>query len=69
MLQRYVEPSRIAPALEDSRAFQRLLDEALRRWSRDGGWAAFSADALAALHDVTDRPPKGRDAVVVAPAG
>ena len=69
LLRRYVEPSRIEPMLEDSRAFQRLLDEALEAWSRDGGWAAFSADALAALHDVTDRLPKGRDAVVVSSGG
>ena len=45
--------------------FQRLLDEALEAWTRDGGWAAFTADALAALQDVVERLPKGRDAVVV----
>jgi len=69
LLHRYVEPSRIAPALEDSRAFQRLLDEALKAWSRDGEWATFAADAMAALHDVTQGLPKGRDAVVVSSGG
>lgn len=59
LLRRYVEPSRIEPMLEDSRAFQGLLDEALEAWSRDGGWAAFSADALAALHDVRHRAEPG----------
>jgi broad specificity phosphatase PhoE len=69
LLQRYVEPSRIEPALRDSRVFQRLLDEALEAWSRDGGWAGFAGDAVAALHDVADRLPKGRDAVVVSSGG
>jgi broad specificity phosphatase PhoE len=69
LLHRYVEPSRIEPALKDSRVFQRLLDEALEAWSRDGGWAAFADDALAALQDVTDRLAKGRDAVVVSSGG
>jgi broad specificity phosphatase PhoE len=69
LLHRYVEPSRIEPALQDSRVFQRLLDEALEAWSLDGGWAAFAADAVAALHDVADRLPKGRDAVVVSSGG
>ena len=41
LLHRYVEPARIEPALQDSRVFQRLLDEALEAWSRDGGWAAL----------------------------
>ena len=65
LLHRYIAPERIEPALTDSQAFQHLLDEALDAWSRDGGWAAFTADALAALQDVTDRLPRGRDAVVV----
>ena len=69
LLHRYVAPERIEPALADSRVFQRLLDEALDAWTRDGGWAAFTADALAALHDVVERLPKGRDAVVVSSGG
>jgi broad specificity phosphatase PhoE len=69
LLHRYAEPERIAPALQDSRAFQRLLDEALEAWTRDGGWAAFTADALAALQHVVERLPKGRDAVVVSSGG
>jgi broad specificity phosphatase PhoE len=69
LLHRYVEPERIEPALQDSRVFQRLLDEALEAWTRDGGWAAFTADALAALQDVVERLPKGRDAVVVSSGG
>ena len=48
LLRRYVDPARVEPTLQDSRAFQRLLDEALEAWTRDGGWAAFTADALAA---------------------
>jgi broad specificity phosphatase PhoE len=48
---------------------QRLLDEALEAWTRDGGWAAFTADALAALQDVAEAAPKGRDAVVVSSGG
>ena len=50
-------------------AMQRLLDEALAAWTRDGGWAAFTADALAALQDVAERAPKGHDAVVVSSGG
>jgi broad specificity phosphatase PhoE len=69
LLKRYVDPARVEPALQDSRAFQRLLDEALEAWTRDGGWAAFTADALAALQDVADAVPKGRDAVVVSSGG
>jgi broad specificity phosphatase PhoE len=69
LLHRYVAPERIEPALADSRVFQRLLDEALDAWTRDGGWAAFTADALAALHDVVERLPKGRDAVVISSGG
>ena len=53
-------PGAVEPALADSRVFQRLLDEALEAWTRDGGWAAFTADALAALQDVVERLPKGR---------
>jgi broad specificity phosphatase PhoE len=69
LLHRYIAPARIEPALTDSQAFQGLLDEALDAWSRDGGWAAFTADALAALQDLTDRLPRGRDAVVVSSGG
>ena len=29
LLERYVDPARVEPTLQDSRAFQRLLDEAL----------------------------------------
>ena len=68
LLHRYVEPERIEPALQDSRAFQRLLDEALQPWTRTRG-AAFTADALAALQDVAEAVPKGRDAVVVSSGG
>ena len=69
LLRRYVDPARVEPTLQDSRAFQRLLDEALEAWTRDGGWAAFTADALAALQDVAEPAPKGRDAVVVSSGG
>ena len=69
LLKRYVDPARVEPALHDSRTFQGLLDEALKAWTRDGGWAAFTADALAALRDVADAVPKGRDAVVVSSGG
>jgi broad specificity phosphatase PhoE len=69
LLERYVDPARVEPTLQDSRAFQRLLDEALEAWTRDGGWAAFTADALAALQDVAEALPKGRDAVVVSSGG
>ena len=69
LLKRYVDPARVEPTRQDSRAFQRLLDEALEAWTRDGGWAAFTADALAALQDVADAVPKGRDAVVVSSGG
>ena len=69
LLRRYVDPARVEPTLQDSRAFQRLLDEALEAWTRDGGWAAFTADALAALQDVAERAPKGHDAVVVSSGG
>ena len=69
LLSRYVDPARVEPTRQDSRAFQRLLDEALEAWTRDGGWAAFTADALAALQDVAEAVPKGRDAVVVSSGG
>jgi hypothetical protein len=55
LLRRYVEPPRIEPAPRDTRAFQALLDEALAAWSADdgdGGWAAFAADAVAALREL-----------------
>jgi broad specificity phosphatase PhoE len=69
LLERYVDPARVEPTRKDSRAFQRLLDEALEAWTRDGGWATFTADALAALQDVADGVPEGRDAVVVSSGG
>lgn len=72
LLHRYVDPSYIEPVLKDSRAFQRLLDEALAAWSEDSGdagWASFAADAVAALCEVAGRLPKGRDAVVVSSGG
>jgi broad specificity phosphatase PhoE len=69
LLERYVDPARVEPTRHDSRAFQRVLDEALEAWTRDGGWAAFTADALAALQDVAEAVPKGRDAVVVSSGG
>jgi broad specificity phosphatase PhoE len=69
LLSRYVDPARVEPTRQDSRAFQRLLDEALEAWTRDGGWAAFTADALAALQDVAEAAPQGRDAVVVSSGG
>ena len=59
LLSRYVDPARVEPARQDSRAFQRLLDEALEAWTRDGGWAAFTADALAALQDVAEAAAEG----------
>lgn len=72
LLHRYVDPRRIELAAGDSRKFQVLLDEALTAWSGDAddaGWTSFAANATAALQELADRLPRGRDAVVVTSGG
>lgn len=72
LVRRYVDPGRVERAAGDSREFQVLLDEALRAWSGadgDAGWAGFAGGALAALHELVARLPRGRDAVVVTSGG
>lgn len=62
--------------LADSRRFQGLLDEALRRWIEDGSsigaagtWAEFAAGAAAAVHETFDGLPRGGCALVFTSAG
>ena len=70
LLRRYVEPSRIEPALEDSRVFQRLLDEALDGLGpATAGGRLSPPTPIAALAVVAERLPKGHDAVVVSSGG
>lgn len=58
-----------APA--DAEGLQGRLDHALISWiaDPDGGWAAFQAGAVEALHDVRRTLGPGRDAVVVTSGG
>ncbi|MGD9531736.1 histidine phosphatase family protein [Pseudonocardia sp.] len=69
LLLRYGGPERAAAVRGDSRAFQALLDVALAAWDADGGWAGFADGAAAALAELADRLPRGRDAVVVTSGG
>lgn len=72
LVHRYLDPARVEHGISDSRAFQALLDEALTAWSADpadDGWARFAGGAAAALRELADRLPAGRDAVVVTSGG
>lgn len=59
------------PAVTSSRALQPLLDAALAAWIGDpaGGWPAFRDGAVAAVRELADGLPPGRDAVVVTSGG
>ena len=71
LLERY--PSGTGPDGSDgsSRSLQVLLDAALGSWvdDPDGGWADFSGGASAALRELVDALPAGRDGVVFTSGG
>lgn len=71
LLERYAAPDPDAPPPTSSKQVQHLLDAALRAWvdDPDGGWGAFAGGASAALDELLDQLPKGRDAVVVTSGG
>ena len=70
LLARYVQPGDSAPPTS-SREVQGLLDDALHAWVRDtdGGWPAFAEGAAAALAELIESAPPGRDAVVFTSGG
>jgi broad specificity phosphatase PhoE len=64
LLTRYSTPATVE-------SVQDRVDHALTAWidDPDGGWAAFQADAVQALHELPQRLGPGRDAVVVTSGG
>jgi broad specificity phosphatase PhoE len=70
LLARYVRPGDAAPPTS-SREVQGLLDDALHAWVRDddGTWPQFAHGATAALAELVETVPAGRDAVVFTSGG
>lgn len=69
LIKRYVPPDSAHDGT--SKGLQALLDLALAEWVADasGDWAAFAGRARAALDDLVDGLPSGRDAIVFTSGG